>query len=231
MIKLFFLQIFLVTLAPLNIPYSFSAGEGDKPLNIIVKNKNIKAYTRAVKGFKESPSGKSIFYRRKTYQQDDEFAIAEIKKRKPSIIFTLGTSVIKSFQRSVKEIPIVFSMVVDPVNSRISGKNIAGISLDIPVLIQLKTFKQVVPGLKIIGVLYNPAENERLIQNAAQRTKELGLVLVPIAVDHGEGEKCSNIGTRQPREVNLYLNQAVAQRLHITIPKAIIKQAQQVFGR
>lgn len=71
-------------------------------------------------------------------------------------------------------VPIVFAAVTDPVEARLVSsldkhkENVTGVSDGIPLEPQLKFIQSLMPGLKTIGVLYNPGE-----ANSAKVVKEL----------------------------------------------------------
>ncbi len=49
-------------------------------------------------------------------------------------------------------IPLVYCMVMNPKKSGISGSDVTGVTLDIPIARQFEAFKSVVPSLKKIGL-------------------------------------------------------------------------------
>ena len=79
---------------------------------------------------------------------------------KTNIILTVGSSATEFAKRNFKKIPIVFSSVKYPALSGFvsgssgTGNNITGASLDIPINVQFSYFKQILPKLEKIGVLY-----------------------------------------------------------------------------
>lgn len=106
------------------------------------------------------------------------------RKNGTDIILTIGTSATKFAKENFHDLPIVFSGVLYPAlsgfieSSEHPGQNITGASLDIPLDVQFSYFKQIVPDLKRIGVLYT--ENTApLIPSAKVVAQQLGLTLVP----------------------------------------------------
>jgi len=96
---------------------------------------------------------------------------------KPDLIITLGTSATVAVSREIKDVPIVFSVVYDPVEAGIakgwksSGNNTTGSSSKIPMsrlMESLKNFTQV----KRLPVLYTPGEkNSESALKDLQRTE------------------------------------------------------------
>lgn len=106
---------------------------------------------------------------------------------KTNIILTVGSSTTEFARRNFKKIPIVFSSVKNPAlsgfvsSSTGTGKNITGASLDIPIHIQFSYFKQILPNLEKIGVLYTKS-TAPLIPSAKIVARELGMTLVPMLI-------------------------------------------------
>lgn len=155
-----------------------SRNEGSNTLLIaIVKDKDISEYNSAMAGFREFLGKENITAQFEIYDEYEPSLIAKLKALKPDLILTMGAPATNKVAAEIKEIPIVFSVVMDPRQSGITSKNIYGASVDIPVKIQLEMVRSVVPKLNRIGVVYNPAENETVVQEARTLSKELGFTL------------------------------------------------------
>lgn len=72
-----------------------------------------------------------------------------------------------------------FSAVLNP-QKFIQGSFACGVSLKIPVQIQLKKIKESLPGVKSIGLLFDPKQNQLFLEDAISSSKENGLTLVPL---------------------------------------------------
>ena len=159
----------------------------------VVKSRDIPAYDEALKGFREALHQKGIEFQEADYTLGEgpssaASIIAELRSKRPDLILTIGSIATKAVKDKVKDIPVVFCLVLDPVGSGIvpsmesSGSNLTGVSLDIPLSVQFKLIKRVFPDRKRIGVLFNPSENGRIITRAALDADKLGLELVPVKV-------------------------------------------------
>ncbi len=101
--------------------------------------------------------------------------INDIRKQKPDLIYTFGTTVTKTIAGTYKDykqinknyitdIPIVFNIVANPVKSKIvesrksSNRKVTGTSHLVPYRKQISTMKAVHKFNKL-GVIYNPKEN------------------------------------------------------------------------
>jgi putative tryptophan/tyrosine transport system substrate-binding protein len=121
-----------------------------------------------------------------------ERILADIRQRRPALVLTLGSAATTLVRSEIKNIPIVFCMVLNPQAAGLvqsmqsSGNNLTGASLDIPVKLQFEALQSVAPTVKRIGVFYNPSETEKVIQPAAKVAAGMGLELVSIPVGSPE---------------------------------------------
>jgi putative tryptophan/tyrosine transport system substrate-binding protein len=108
--------------------------------------------------------------------------IRDIKKRPPRLILTIGTLATQTALREADDIPIVAGLVSNMDDLR-KSKNATGVVLDFPYVEQFEWMHKLVPEIKIIGVLYNPKENQAKIDAAVQAAKKEGLTLLPKEVE------------------------------------------------
>lgn len=141
----------------------------EKELTIaIVQPHNVNAYQEAVEGF--------LATLRKSFSQPLNIVIYENpdglyktlqKPLHPStdvdLIVTVGTSASAEVASAITNIPIVFSMVLDPESVIKQHANSVGASLNIPVEFQLRLIKEVLPAVKTVGVIYDPDKNSAYI--------------------------------------------------------------------
>jgi ABC-type uncharacterized transport system substrate-binding protein len=111
----------------------------------------------------------------------------QVRTLKPEIIITVGSAATQLARDNFPQTPIVFSAVKYPALSGFvesidrPGGHITGASLDIPVDIQFRYFKQIIPNLKRIGVLYT-SNTAKLIPPARVVASQMGMELAAIEV-------------------------------------------------
>ncbi|QPC94886.1 ABC transporter substrate-binding protein [Mesorhizobium sp. INR15] len=118
----------------------------------------------------------------------------QTEAKNPALIFSITTGVTQATVRGItnKSIPVVFGAVVDPVVAGIvpdwqhGSENHAGASMLPDFDASLAFLKQVMPGVKRVGTLFNPGEdndttNINLINKAAAKA---GLEIVAVPVDN-----------------------------------------------
>lgn len=106
------------------------------------------------------------------------------------LVLVVGTSAAVAVAKEIKTVPVVFSMVYDPVDAKIamdwktSGNNTTGASPRVPMAHLIKTMKQLAP-VKTIAVLYTPGEKNSEAQlkeiQAAQAETQVKVIPAPLA--------------------------------------------------
>lgn len=107
------------------------------------------------------------------------------KEQKANLILTIGTTATLLAMEETEDIPIVFTAVTNPVISGIakswdsSGRNVTGSSNWIDLQVKLSAFKNCVPHLKTLGVIYNPDNPVPAaeVSEAKQQSELTGIVL------------------------------------------------------
>lgn len=159
----------------------------------LVYSDSLKATQRTIRGIKSTIN--------KTYEKaqfkdylivsgDENFEqlVNDIGEFDPRIILTVGSFATEVISKRIKNKPIIFSAVLNPETSGFvqslnnPGGKLTGSSLDIPPDIQFKYFKQVIKGLKSIGVLYTD-ETANLIPPAKTLAQEAGLILHTVKIN------------------------------------------------
>ena len=159
----------------------------------VVKSLEATPYEEAFQGFKETLARAGLQPLLQEYSTSDgrgegSNIVAALRTRRPALIVTLGSAATGLIQQHVSDIPVVFCMVLNPVASgyvrsmQRPGGNMTGASLDVPTKLQFEMLKAVVPGVKTVGVLYNPYETGEVVEPAVQTAAELGLELIAVPV-------------------------------------------------
>lgn len=118
----------------------------------------------------------------------DRRAIDRIRSMKPDVLVPIGTQATEWVAREIESVPIVFSMVLNPVAVGLvesldaPGGRVTGAALDISSSQQLRTMRDVIRARRI-AVLYNPERSGQLVNAAERDASRLGVELVPIAVE------------------------------------------------
>jgi putative ABC transport system substrate-binding protein len=145
----------------------------------ILKSADITAYNQAIESFKASmPDSKFVPY---DLQGDLERGFKLAKKIRASnadLVLAVGIKAALAAKREIPDIPIVYTMVLDPQKNGLTTENMVGIMLEVPVDRQFKEMRAVLPGLKRVGVLYDPEKTGDLVEEARRQARSVGIELI-----------------------------------------------------
>jgi putative ABC transport system substrate-binding protein len=104
--------------------------------------------------------------------------IKEIRKTNPDIIVVIGVDSLNRV-KGIKEVPIIYLMILDP-QSVISDNNdnIAGVCMNIAPERQISILRQALPGIKSIGLLYDPQKTGDFIKRLKDAAAPAGIKLI-----------------------------------------------------
>ena len=106
----------------------------------------------------------------------------------PAVIVPISTPSAQAVAAATREIPVVFSSVTDPVGAKLvvdpahPGGNVTGMSNLSPIDRHLDLVQEILPGLRRLGVIHNPAEvNSRTLVKLLQAQAPVrGITLVEV---------------------------------------------------
>jgi putative ABC transport system substrate-binding protein len=118
----------------------------------------------------------------------ERFAAANL-----DLIFTLGSSATLPVSREIKDVPIVFSVVYDPVDAGIaknwesSGNNTTGTSTKLPMSKLMDCLKDFAP-VKRLAVMYSPGEknSETQLKDIKALEAMYGIKVIPVPLTNKE---------------------------------------------
>ncbi|MFZ4856530.1 MAG: ABC transporter substrate-binding protein [Desulfuromonadaceae bacterium] len=162
-------------------------------------------YVEATKAFKDKLSEAGFGESKVTYfsenAEGNKAKAAEIVKRfaalKLDLILSLGTSATVPLSREIKDVPIVFSVVYDPVDAGIatswksSGNNTTGSSPLVPMSKLMDSLKKLAP-VKRLAVLYTPGEknSETQVRELQKLENSYKIKVLPVRLENaGEVER------------------------------------------
>ncbi len=150
-------------------------------------------------GFKE---GTHVIYIRQNAQNERRTAHAIAQQffdKKLDLIHTIGTLTSQATIRVIRETPIVFSSVTDPVRSEIvpskssqgrkTGTNVTGVSDRWPTSIQFEMHTKFFPKAKKWGTIYSSDDPASLghIREMRETGRKLGIEIVEALISSSEG--------------------------------------------
>jgi putative ABC transport system substrate-binding protein len=135
----------------------------------------IKPYDSAFAGFQSLCDAK--IKRIVTSGASEAGIVQEVRRVNPSLIVAIGMDALAKV-RSVKHIPVIYLMVLDPLQLIGGSDNITGVGMRIPPGSQLAALHTVLPQVKKVGVLYDPAISGPFIREAQTAASTLGIELL-----------------------------------------------------
>ncbi len=155
----------------------------------ILLSRALKPYGQAIDGFKEGI--RRLGYDVKYFESDigktpgrEADIVRKINGSGPDIVLAVGTEAAFLAKDSIEDIPVLFTMVLDPLESGIvdsterPGENITGVSLDIPIDEQFDILKRVLPGVRKIGILYDADTKRKIAREANIAAGRKGLTVI-----------------------------------------------------
>lgn len=159
---------------------------------VIVKSSESSSFQMAVEGVKKEIRRGDVHpvfieYDLPSGFPDEQQIDGKIRELDPDLVVTIGSKSTALVSRRIKDIPIVFSAVLNPISSgfvrgmQSSGNNLTGASLDIPIQTQLEKFKLIVPDLQKLGVIFTH-DSQPVVAEAEKVCSRIGLELVSVAI-------------------------------------------------
>jgi putative ABC transport system substrate-binding protein len=165
-------KLALILLATLAILCSAPAGAYNVSVHLLVEHPSLNA---SVQGFKNAlaESGLEVVFAEHNAQNNvatSQQIVTQIIGEKPDLILTVGTMTSQQTVNKIKDIPILFTAVTDPVTAQLvdsmakPGGNMTGTTDMSPLAEQLDLIKDIQPDVKNVGIIYNPGEDNSRVQ-------------------------------------------------------------------
>ena len=160
-----------------------TSAEATEPNVSVVVSQSIEPYLEASEGIQEAlqAAGMRVGFDLHDMRGDPGEGAriaAELMKRKPSLIITVGTEASRLISEQTEGIPIIVSMVIHAEALVVGGKSVGGVSMEVSALEQLRVLPDVLPAAKRVGLVYNPALHEpEAIGRWQEAARQLGLEL------------------------------------------------------
>lgn len=142
---------------------------------VVVQSLRIKPYEKAIEGFRSVCNSK--IKRLFVSEWEGANVVEKINKIGPDIVLAVGTSALLKIKK-IKDIPVIYLMVLNHPHTSSGKKNITGISMKTSQEQQLITLLKAVPDTKNIGLLYDPDRTGHFVKKAHAAAKKIGIKLI-----------------------------------------------------
>lgn len=175
----------LVTLLGLGLGSVVSAA----PVVAVVRSSAMGPFTRATTAFEDAvhaavPQAEILTFDLEGDSANADDVMSRVRAGAPAVIVSIGSLATTTVLAAGGEEPLVFSMVLYPKQSGWLGKHrpVTGASLDVPLDLQFRYIRRLLPAARRIGVLYSEEETAAVVTAADAAARSQGLTLVSKAV-------------------------------------------------
>ncbi|HLK60600.1 MAG TPA: ABC transporter substrate-binding protein [Chthonomonadaceae bacterium] len=182
------------------------SSDGSRVKIVVIKTRDIPFYNPTVQGFTNGLKSRGYSGKGKLdlkvvalsgKEDADTRLVQSILADKPQLVVTMGTDATRQVAEQKPTLPVLFSMVLDPVALGVAksldapGGNFTGTTLLVSPGKQLDSLIQTAPKTHRIGILYTDQDPTSLafLEDAKQDAKRLNMELDPIAVKSGQASK------------------------------------------
>lgn len=153
-------------------------------LILIISGSNEGPYQEVIQSFKKQVSARQkADFNELSLSQAQASGSQVINSVKPALIFSLGADAAKWAANQTSSVPILATMILKDDIYRQLGANITGVSLFHPLQTQFQWLRKFFPQQKTVAILYNPTENNAVINEAERISQMNGFKLFPIPVE------------------------------------------------
>ena len=145
---------------------------------VVIKSKDILPYDEAVDGFTQVCTSEVIAYTLGDAESSESEILRNVTKSRTKLILAVGSPALQFAVNKFSNIPVVFSVVVDPSGVVGDVTSVRGATLQVAPRTQFEALLQIAPHVKRLGVVHDPAKTGHLVEAAAKDARGLGLELI-----------------------------------------------------
>src|SRR3989442_9588026 len=109
-------------------------------------------------------------------------ALQDARQDGAGLVLVLGSLGAQAAVRELRDVPVIAALILNT-DDLAKSANATAVVLEFPVETELRFLQRLLPGLRNVGVLFNPPENQARIDAAARVAGALGLTLHARRVD------------------------------------------------
>lgn len=144
---------------------------------VVIKSYDFAPYDAALSGFMSACNNDIAEYNLRGETDGNDDIIRDIMQDKPEVVVAIGVLAAEFAHRQLSDFAVLYVMVPKPRSYGLTGRNIAGISLDIPIEQQLTVYRSMVSELRALGVIFDPGKSGDFIAEARVVAARIGLTL------------------------------------------------------
>lgn len=140
---------------------------------VAVKSSELKPYNDALEGFRKACNCTVI----EITEVEGQSLPKQISRISPVAVLAIGTDAFKKV-KSIKDLPVIYTMVIPSEVDILLQENISGVSMDISPETCLKAMIEIFPGSKRIGLIYDPQHTGSFVKEAVGVSRNRGINIV-----------------------------------------------------
>ena len=162
---------------------------------IAVQSSNIKPYNDALAGFENACNCATRHLLISEAEEGD--ILMTIQRAQPELVLAIGIDALNRV-KSIKNMPIVYFMVLNPQLGDSDYENITGINMIISPETQLSMIKRLLPDAKSVGLLYDPIRTDDFVTKArkAAASEKINLITGEVRSPKDLPEQLKNMETK-----------------------------------
>jgi putative ABC transport system substrate-binding protein len=163
----------IIAVAALSLVFAGRAGA--RPMVIAVQSVDVLPYNEALAGFQGTCRAETE--KRVIAESSPSQVLRDVKTAKPDLVLAIGMDALNTV-KSLRQVPIVYLMVLNPKESASDASHITGVSMNIPENEQLRLIRLVLPGAHRLFVMYDPDNTGRFVTRGQAAARKLGIELL-----------------------------------------------------
>lgn len=146
---------------------------------VVIQGLHVKPYDEAVRGFRNSCDAETKKFLLTDLVGTDYVRL--IREERPRLILAVGPEALKKV-RPVRDIPIVYLMVINPQSIVKGHRNVTGVAMNVAPEKYLDLLTRISPKPRMVGVICDPAKSGYLVKRAQQAARTRGIELAVLEV-------------------------------------------------
>ncbi len=148
---------------------------------VAVQNIRIRPFQEAMRGFKSASRSevKDLVISGMT----DAKIARKIAQLNPDLLLAVGTTSLSKI-KTIKNIPIVYMMILNPESILTPEDPVSGVSIHVPYEMQINIFLKILPEMKTVGLVYHPDRSGYFVKKAVNAAKKAGVDILTEVIYH-----------------------------------------------
>ena len=148
---------------------------------VLVSSKS-KIYMDALAGLKEASKRTPNVYFLVGNKEGNNTVVQSLISSSPKVVCVIGDDAASSVLPYRNSFPIIYCAVLNPLRLGLSGNNVTGVYIDVPIQGVLYMISNIAKPDSRVGILYNPRRNKGIVEQAKREGARLGLRVMSLPI-------------------------------------------------